>query len=297
MPTIAVATDFSTRSDRALTRASMLAKAHGAELLLIHVIDDDQPVSVIEAHRTEASKLLANLDRSMRELTGVASRSEILLGDPFARITSAAAEANVGLLVMGAHRRQLLRDQFRGTTVERAIRRSRVPVLVANAVPAGAYEKVLLATDLSDQSGHALEHAVSLTFLEGSRFSLVYVFEPLARRALGRALVSRNEIADYVADEHAQAMARLRAFAEEWRLEGLRLFAHDLRRSIERDVLDMAGEQDARLVVVGSGQKGLLEALMLGSVAEGVLRDSERDVLVIPNTATEARVPPETETA
>jgi nucleotide-binding universal stress UspA family protein len=77
----------------------------------------------------------------------------------------------------------------------------------------------------------------------------------------------------------------------------MRLFAHDLRRSIERDVLDMADDQDAGLVVVGSGQKGLLETLMLGSVAEGVLRDSERDVLVIPNTATEARVPPETETA
>ena len=60
-----------------------------------------------------------------------------------------------------------------------------------------------------------------------------------------------------------------------------------LRQSIEQDVLDAAGERNAQLVVVGSGRKRFLESVILGSVAEGILRDAECDVLVIPGAATE----------
>src|SRR5690349_25051655 len=38
-----VATDFSTRSDRALLRATLVANRVGAALTLVHVVDADQP--------------------------------------------------------------------------------------------------------------------------------------------------------------------------------------------------------------------------------------------------------------
>ena len=41
MQRIMLATDFSERSDRALRRTVLLAKAHGAVLDLVHVVDDD----------------------------------------------------------------------------------------------------------------------------------------------------------------------------------------------------------------------------------------------------------------
>ncbi|HEU6442162.1 MAG TPA: universal stress protein, partial [Microvirga sp.] len=48
MRTILVATDFSTRSDRALRRATLLARHVSARLVLIHVVDDDRPVRLVE---------------------------------------------------------------------------------------------------------------------------------------------------------------------------------------------------------------------------------------------------------
>ena len=48
---ILVATDFSTRSDRALRRASLLAHSVSAELVLLHVIDDDQPKPLQEVQQ------------------------------------------------------------------------------------------------------------------------------------------------------------------------------------------------------------------------------------------------------
>lgn len=287
MAPIAVATDFSTRSDRALARAAILAKANGSELLLIHVIDDDQPAAVVSAHRVEAEKLLRDLTRSVSDLSGVPCRSEILLGDPFQQIPAASAGAGAALLVMGPHRRQALRDQFRGTTVERTIRLSTIPVLVANAVPAGNYVNVLLTTDLSSESASTLEMALSLAFLAESNVALIHVFEPLAQRALGRALASPDEIEDYVADETGRAASALREFSHAAQLGRVHTLPYKLRRSIERDVLDVARERNAQLVVVGAGRKRFLESVMLGSVAEGVLRDAECDVLVIPGGATE----------
>jgi nucleotide-binding universal stress UspA family protein len=286
MAAIAVATDFSTRSDRALARAAILAKANGDELLLIHVIDDDQPAAVVNAHRVEAEKLLHDLTRSVSDLSGLPCRSEIVLGDPFQQISAASAGSGAALLVMGPHRRQLLRDQFRGTTVERTIRLSTIPVLVANAVPAGDYDNVLLTTDLSSESASALQMALSLAFLDESDIALIHVFEPVAQRALGRALASADEIEDYVADETARTASALREFSHASQLGRAHAVPYKLRRSIELDVLDAARERNAQLVVVGAGRKRLLESVMLGSVAEGVLREAECDVLVIPRGAT-----------
>ena len=55
---ILVATDFSTRSQRALRRAGLLARERSAKLTLVHVVEDDQPRSLIELERREASKFL-----------------------------------------------------------------------------------------------------------------------------------------------------------------------------------------------------------------------------------------------
>jgi universal stress protein E len=38
---IVVATDFSTRSNRALRQAGLLAQSNGSQLHLIHVVDED----------------------------------------------------------------------------------------------------------------------------------------------------------------------------------------------------------------------------------------------------------------
>lgn len=65
-------------------------------------------------------------------------------------------------MVMGQYRRQILREIFTGTTVERAIRRSRRPILMANAVPAQFYRRILIATDFSESAMHALQTARSL---------------------------------------------------------------------------------------------------------------------------------------
>ena len=68
---ILAATDFSTQSQRALRRAGLLARDTGAELALVHVVDDDQPQDLIEMEGREAKRILAEQVGVMPEFRGV----------------------------------------------------------------------------------------------------------------------------------------------------------------------------------------------------------------------------------
>ena len=55
---ILAATDFSTRAHRALRRGGLLARDGGAELTLLHVVDDDRPPDLVALERREAERIL-----------------------------------------------------------------------------------------------------------------------------------------------------------------------------------------------------------------------------------------------
>jgi universal stress protein E len=80
---ILAATDFSTRSQRALRRAGLLARDTGAELTLVHVVDDDQPQDLIAMERREAGRILAEQVGAVAEFRGVQCHPMVATGDPF----------------------------------------------------------------------------------------------------------------------------------------------------------------------------------------------------------------------
>ena len=83
-------------------------------------------------------------------------------GDPGAAILRAAAAEGCDLIVTGIARDELL-GRFRlGSTVNRLLRGSRVPLLVVKDRARRPYAQIVVATDLSEPSGHALQAAARL---------------------------------------------------------------------------------------------------------------------------------------
>ena len=123
---ILAATDFSTRSNRALRQAGLLAQPGNAQLHIVHVVDDDQPDELVRMEKREAERVLSEQTGSMPELMNVQTRLMVVTGDPFDGILRAAADVNADLIVMGSHRKQLL-DIIVGTTIERVIRKGHFP--------------------------------------------------------------------------------------------------------------------------------------------------------------------------
>lgn len=73
------ATDFSKRSDRALRRATLLAGQFEATMLLVHVVDDDQPRRIVDAERDTATTLLRQMSTTLRDVDGVACETRVAL--------------------------------------------------------------------------------------------------------------------------------------------------------------------------------------------------------------------------
>ncbi|WP_247816418.1 universal stress protein [Bradyrhizobium sp. 40] len=95
---IVAATDFSTRSNRALRQAGLLVRSPDAKLHLVHVVDEDQPAELIRIEEQEAQRVLVEQIASMPELHNVQCYPTVVRGHPFDGILRAAAAADADLV-------------------------------------------------------------------------------------------------------------------------------------------------------------------------------------------------------
>jgi universal stress protein E len=279
---ILAATDFSTRSNRALRQAGLLAQQAETQLHVLHVVDDDQPDELVRMEKREAERVLAEQLNSMPELRGVQSRLMVIKGDPFDGILRAGAEVGADLIVMGTHRKQFLLDIFVGTTIERVVRKCTFPVLMVNNEAQRKYENVVAPIDFSDASANALRVARSIGLIAGDRATLLHAFWPLARGKMFVAGYDQARIDSYVASERQRAMDELAKF----------LVANDLSRGRWALRVEEGGPMEAisralsemrpDLLVMGThGRSAVLKAL-IGSVTEEALRSLSVDILAVP---------------
>ncbi|RXH00316.1 universal stress protein [Bradyrhizobium vignae] len=292
---IVAATDFSTRSHRALRQAGLLARARRAELHLVHVVDEDQPDDLVRMEEREAQRVLVEQIWSMPELHDARCHPIVITGHPFDGILRASAAVGADLIVMGAHRKQFLRDIFTGTTIERVVRGGKYPVLMVNNEAQRHYERVLVPVDMSETSADAIRFGLSAGFLEDGS-TLLHAFSPVAKRRLLSSGASSDVISGYVDSERHGAMEEMSSFlvanefdAQRWSLR--------VDEGVPMQVIARAvAEKRPDMLVMGThSRSGLLRAL-IGSVTEEVLRSLNVDVLVVPPTGPDLR-PSKTATA
>ena len=148
------------------------------------------------------------------------------------------------------------------------------------------WKKICCAVDLSEPSWLATELAAELAKESHSQLSLVHVHAP-PPPAASDVLVSSRAVLE---DEEREAVERL----EEWRRDAER-HAHVPVRAVVRvgdpatEIVEYADEEGCDLVVVGTHGRGGIPRLVLGSVAERVVRHAHVPVLVARNHARLAR--------
>ena len=282
MKTIMVATDFSERSDRALRRATLLARQFGASIVLVHVVDDDQPQWIVESEQEAASRLLSETAATVAEIDGVRCETQLIVAAPFAGIELATRDRVPDLLVIGAHRRQVLRDIFIGTTAERIIRSVSCPVLMVNAPPVGPYRTVLLTTDLSDGSRSAMQRFVALGIRGPARTAVLHVFEAPGFGLAASPAMRKDDKDRYLAKERDEAALKLASILGDYDLESADQLVRQDASGAANEILAVAKDAEAELIVIGTKGKSGLTKLLIGSVAEEVLSKAKMDVLAVP---------------
>lgn len=279
---ILAATDLSIRSHRAVRRAGLLAQANDAELTLVHVVDEDLPAELVEIETREAGRILGEQIIAVAELRGVRCRPAVIAGDPFAGILRTAEAMKADLIVMGAHRKQLLRDIFIGTTIERVIRTGPHLVLMVNDEVERPYRTALAAVDASEPSADAIRTAQSLRLIEDVHLTIVHAFLPVAKGKMSSAGLQGESFDKYVARERLRATDELVAFLEAHELDDQR-WSRQIEEGAPLEVISRLVETRKHdLLVIGTHGRSGIAKLLLGSVTEEALRSLDLDILAVP---------------
>jgi hypothetical protein len=90
----------------------ILTQAQDAVLEMVHVVGDDRPRRIVDHKVNTACQPRGELARRLKDLDGVSCNTQTAQDDPFAAIVTAGAKASPDLLLVGPHRRQIVRDTF-----------------------------------------------------------------------------------------------------------------------------------------------------------------------------------------
>lgn len=145
---ILVPVDGSECSRHAAEHAVALAGVHGAEIVLLHVVDEQVVEELAQRGSDDGlrarERLLENGQVYLRDVArlatehGVTHREEITEGDPCAAICDTADRVGADLVVMGRIGRRGARRILMGSITRRVIESGHVPVLVVSGRSAEA---------------------------------------------------------------------------------------------------------------------------------------------------------------
>lgn len=150
------------------------------------------------------------------------------------------------------------------------------------------YEAILVPTDGSSTAQRAVHHAIERARSDEAELHAVTILDTGSERvqAVTRAW-DEDAVADELRDRAREDLGKVIEPASEADLEvHTAVREHD---GVAESILAHADEHGIDLIVMGTHGRSGLERIMLGSVAEGVLRKAHRPVLAGPPTGVDGQ--------
>jgi nucleotide-binding universal stress UspA family protein len=276
MKKILVPTDFSRVAGYAAEVAASIARKSGAELTLLHVIEEGSKDSfrvtgeIQKEDMEERLFMFKLIERSRKQMEKLASdelfqgiklNRELRIGSPFHGMRTIIQEQKVDLVVMGTKGVTSLAEMIIGSNTEKVVRHSRCPVLTVQKKPASLeFKNIVYATAMNKDEEVFSRIVKRAQEMYNSTIHLVRINTP------------GNFQRDAVVKKYMQDFAKrlqlknytLNVFNDITEEEGIIYFAD----SINADMIAMATH----------GRTGFAHVLA-GSIAEDVINHSKRPVL------------------
>jgi nucleotide-binding universal stress UspA family protein len=288
--------DFSEVAEATLPFAADLSSSLGAELHLLHALHYpgllDADLSAEEGDVGATFDLLHTrageaLERAA-ERAGGAGRPVachvVVHGPPALAILEYAAAQRIDLVLMATHGRRGIGRLVLGSVTAEVVRDSHVPVLVvrepARTKPWHGLERILVPHDTSEPSQRALVLAKEIAALGGATLDLLHVLPaPVLPAFYGTAVAAVYEARNPPLQEDAlRELERLYAAAGG---PDVSYRCHVRSGDPAREILTAAAELDSELVLLSSQGLTGIDRLLLGSVAERLVRACSVPVLVV----------------
>jgi nucleotide-binding universal stress UspA family protein len=299
---ILVATDFSAPSEAALAYGRRLAESTGARLHVLHVVDNLFMRAVLGDPRDyETAALRQMQDRMPAQAGGPAAIMAVERSDePADEIISYARVHGIELIVMGTHGRGRMAHLLLGSVAEKIARTAPCPVLTLRemAPSSGANGlRILVPTDFSPCSDAALDYAKRMAARLRGSIRLLHILEHSA--------VAPSPGSEMFMPEPPQ-MRQERVATAQSQLSRRVLADSPSRVEVTTDVLfgptgamitAYAGDNGFDVIIMGTHGRTGLAHLLMGSVAESVIRTAPCPVLTVKSVHADKTQPATTEPA
>jgi nucleotide-binding universal stress UspA family protein len=267
-----------------MDRAAMLTRQFGAQLIVVHVLEETEEFRAVRRERFSQSfhpnaELIETARRQLcNDLREMSDRVVIRIeeGDPSEVIPRIAKAEDCDFIVTGVARNETFGRLTLGKTVDRLLRDSELPLLVVTDRARGLYRNIIVAVDFSEASRRALEAAAAL-FAEQK----ITAFHAHEAPALYAASDRERHLEQFRLAAHAdyRAFVQSAAVPDEVRARlGVAIewgpapsLVRDLVRTVEAD-----------LVVMGAHNRGPVLRAFVGSVSSRIVASLPCDALVIP---------------
>jgi nucleotide-binding universal stress UspA family protein len=289
--------DFSDVSHHALEHAVMLARWYHANLFVLHVHRLAMPVTGIGPYVAEMMKPAvltegerSQLLRTLKDLVESARAGglpvEILLDEGLNvahAVEERAQSLSADLITLGAHGRTGFQRLVLGSVAERVLRVARCPVMTVPAhEPATtprsptALQRVICPIDFSPASSRAIEYAASLASQADARLTVMHAIElPVD------PVDTPPDFHDYRQRLVAEARDRMRHALTDNIRQTCEVDELLLVGRAYKEILRVAQDQFADLIVMGVQGRGAVDLMFFGSTTNHVVRQAACPVLTI----------------
>jgi len=302
---ILVPIDFSPMSIEAIEDAKKIGQKFGATIRLAHVhhqqyavgklgpvLARGEPIVSFEEHRR---KTLGNELKEAACRAGLppSTQVQVCVGPSvFHEICRIAQEIPADLIVISTHGRTGLKHFFLGSTAERIVQHSPCPVMVTRSrsktseqsaiekLRLGDRESILVPVDYSSASCQALHYAIDFAAHVGAKLLILHATH------LGNGLTVEELKAFRFAKARKEARAEAQRQMEEF-LRPVRFGTVEFETLVRMgnpvtEICRVAEKRDIDCIITATHGLTGFDHLLMGSVAEQVVRRAQRPVLVVP---------------
>ncbi|HXV81896.1 MAG TPA: universal stress protein [Candidatus Binatia bacterium] len=294
---IIVGHDLAGGGETALKSALALAKRCGAALRVVHVVEPLHAYQRISHPLTSPYTLEEITEKTgarLRELTASPELSrvqveyEVRKGKPFIELIIAARAWLADLIAVGDTSQ--VEEPFLGGTSERILRKAFVPVMVAKKPLSFEAKTFLVPTDFSSCARKAAEEALMLAKSFSGRVIFFHVLDLYSSytvayaQELGVSVPTPPPSPEELEPEWESFLAGLDLEKVGWEK-----CAEDGQAAAA--IVRKAKEMQADMIVIGTHGRSGLPHMLLGSVAEKVVRTASCPILTIRPEAFQFEIP------
>lgn len=286
---ILVPLDGSDNSEKVLAWTTGLASKLKFEVVLLAVAGPDAPSSISnegDGTKASATNYLEMQAKQLRE-QGFTANTAVEFGQPADAIIAVADRIGADMIAMATHRDKVVQRGILGSVTDSVLRTASIPVLAVNpdgeseafASPDGP-STVIVPLDGSELAEQSVPVALDIAAACGAAVIFIRSVHIPAVAVAGPGAEFYD--VDYgVSGEREKAREYLAKFVAQAEAKGITAKTHAALGNAAGRILEEARAIPDALVVISSHGRGGFKRMLLGSVADKIVRASHHPVLVL----------------